>query len=98
MKAIVEHPLQMTTIERYHKEMMQFARILQDITEANTLSELKSHIAYSFQRGQNDLFSIGWGANHMWAKQKDPETGKATGERIIFVDFTVQKAIENSLK
>ena len=85
MKAIIENPLQV--YGNFELILLEFGRIIQDITESRNEKELRLNLKISKDLGQTSNFEFGFGSSHVWVKQLNPITNKLNDERIIFAEF-----------
>lgn len=86
MKATIENPIQFFNETIFNETLMQFARILQDITTAKDIDEMRANLDYSKHLRQTSNFLYGFGGSHLWVKQIHPDS-KAALSQIIFVEF-----------
>ena len=89
MKAIIENPLQVYNCNNttFKLTLLQFGRIIQDITESRNEKELRLKLKISKELGQTSNFEFGFGSSHVWVKQINPIYNKLNDERIIFAEF-----------
>ena len=85
MKAIIENPLQV--YGNFELILLEFGRIIQDITESRNEKELRLNLKISKDLGQTSNFEFGFGSSHVWVKQLNPITNNLNNERIIFAEF-----------
>lgn len=85
MKAIIENSLQV--YGNFDLILLEFSRIIQDITESRNEKELRLNLKISKGLGQTSNFKFGFGSSHVWVKQINPIYNKLNGERIIFAEF-----------
>ena len=67
MKAIIENPLQV--YGNFELILLEFGRIIQDITESRNEKELRLNLKISKDLGQTSNFEFGFGSSHVWVKQ-----------------------------
>ena len=88
MKAIIENSLLYRgDNEKFKETLLQFGRIIQDISLSENENQLKFNLKISKELGQTSNFEFGFGSSHVWVKQLNPLTNKLNNERIIFAEF-----------
>ena len=83
MNAIVENPITFLGKEVYHETLLQFCRILQDITSARDTTEMFANLDYSHSIGQTSNFMYGSGGSHLWVKQINLDGNTIDGRKLI---------------
>lgn len=88
MKAIIENSLLYGgDKKKFEETLLQFGRIIQDISLSENEKQLRLNLKISKDFGQTSNFEFGFGSSHVWVKQLNPITNNLNNERIIFAEF-----------